>query len=1035
MLQPIMGSMVIALLLLMPATQLHAQNSKPLQHPDYTINKLENTITLTFSTESKITVKDFFQALGKELGMSKDDNFLLNNQSKGRNNYTHYNYFQYYKGVRVEGGQFILHEQNGKLKTASGKFHAGLIINTIPAITKQTAIDASQRTVGAKKYLWEDSTLEKSLKRERKNQSASYYPKPELLITRAGDDLNPGNFRLVIKVPIAATTPIIDVDVYVDAQSGRVLKTVNNIRHSNDPSQGVTLYSGARPFISDRFNGFYRLQEGGSRTIVTKNMLNGTDPSRAVQITSRFNNTWASGATRMDSLIVIRVNNQWRDLLGEEGGAPDIYFEIADITGTVIYSTQNNIMRNVTSFPLKFNFDSIRLIHRSAYLIRLYDDDPIFDDLLGSFQFERVNNRTTLTNAGSAIDLYGLPSTTGAVDVQWGLEQSYQYFSTRHGWDSYDDNNSDVNAFVHVHKSGIPGNTSPNNAFWHPTLRTLNFMDGDGMDKGPWTALDICAHEFTHGVAQFGNAAGFGSHLESRALGESFSDIFAKIIEFSAPGYGWDWTFAERIFLPGGPSAFKYERSLKDPNHKHHPQAYGGQYWSATDYHANAGVQNKWFYLLVNGENGTVEGTANNYNVPSLLIDNVMKICFENLVHQLPHDALYKDAYLGSLNATEQEGFANPAREYRAVREAWYALKVAQRPVINSFTPTHGPIGTTVTINGSNFDGVSYVGFNGVYVAAPDIIVNGNYTSIQVKVPSGATTGPVSIIAGYDTVTTTNDFTIDCTAPLTVNVFSNNATSFAATVTGGTAPYTYSLDNVNFQASNVFTGLTSGRNYTVYAKDAGECKGQVTFFLSNPINCNVQSGSGGQGTSFITQNLGTNPGSVSVNYQMYSIPDQMEIYYNGALVASTNSLVSGSGTLTFNYTPAPGGPYHCIIRIYAPNSGTAWDFIAFCPVALSPAPGNTVGSRSPGINEAVSGPATLLYPNPTTGNATLRLQLQKGSAMIRLSEISGKQLWQTTVSRSGNVIIPVGARAAGTYIVTVMYDTGEKLSLKLIRSR
>ena len=44
------------------------------------------------------------------------------------------------------------------------------------------------------------------------------------------------------------------------------------------------------------------------------------------------------------------------------------------------------------------------------------------------------------------------------------------------------------------------------------------------------------------------------------------------------------------------------------------------------------------------------------------------------------------------------------------------------------------------------------------------------------------------------------------------------------------------------------------------------------------------------------------------------IPDQMEIYYEDNLVASTASLVSGGGNLTFNYTPNPNGPFHCIIK-------------------------------------------------------------------------------------------------------------------------
>ena len=43
-----------------------------------------------------------------------------------------------------------------------------------------------------------------------------------------------------------------------------------------------------------------------------------------------------------------------------------------------------------------------------------------------------------------------------------------------------------------------------------------------------------------------------------------------------------------------------------------------------------------------------------------------------------------------------------------------------------------------------------------------------------------------------------------------------------ATVTGGTGPYTYSIDGVNFQVANFFPNLASG-NYTITAKDANDC--------------------------------------------------------------------------------------------------------------------------------------------------------------------------------------------------------------------
>ena len=69
-----------------------------------------------------------------------------------------------------------------------------------------------------------------------------------------------------------------------------------------------------------------------------------------------------------------------------------------------------------------------------------------------------------------------------------------------------------------------------------------------------------------------------------------------------------------------------------------------------------------------------------------------------------------------------------------------------------------------------------------------------------------------------------------------VNPVCNNGTtgSFTAVGAGGTAGYTYSLDNVTYQGTGVFTGLSGGVPYTVYAKDANGCVGFTNITLTNP---------------------------------------------------------------------------------------------------------------------------------------------------------------------------------------------------------
>ena len=62
-------------------------------------------------------------------------------------------------------------------------------------------------------------------------------------------------------------------------------------------------------------------------------------------------------------------------------------------------------------------------------------------------------------------------------------------------------------------------------------------------------------------------------------------------------------------------------------------------------------------------------------------------------------------------------------------------------PTITKFTPKSGPVGTVVTIKGTNLSGATKVTFNGVKAT----ITSDTATKIKVKVPMGATTGKIQV--------------------------------------------------------------------------------------------------------------------------------------------------------------------------------------------------------------------------------------------------------------------------------------------------
>jgi hypothetical protein len=94
------------------------------------------------------------------------------------------------------------------------------------------------------------------------------------------------------------------------------------------------------------------------------------------------------------------------------------------------------------------------------------------------------------------------------------------------------------------------------------------------------------------------------------------------------------------------------------------------------------------------------------------------------------------------------------------------------------------------------------------------------------------------------------------------------------------------------------------------------------------IPCNERTESGNEGVTSNTHDLGENSGVATISYEMYSVPDKLEVFYEGNVVASTRNFVSNSGTLTFNYTP--NHDTYCTVVVTG-LLGTDWVYSMGCP--------------------------------------------------------------------------------------------------------
>lgn len=217
------------------------------------------------------------------------------------------------------------------------------------------------------------------------------------------------------------------------------------------------------------------------------------------------------------------------------------------------------------------------------------------------------------------------------------------------------------------------------NAYWDWTTRQLYYGEG-------FTALDITAHELTHGVTNA--TSGLLYAYQSGAISEALSDIFAELIDLSEnPGKrtsGRAWQIGED--LPAGTGYSLPLRSLADPTStpdwQRQPDRMSSDHWDSDPgfvdsggVHTNSGPLNKAAYLIAEG------GRFNGYDVDGLGIPATFKI-FWTVQHLLSSGADYQDVYHVLPLACEKnigdEGIT--AASCREVRDAVRAVELGRPP-------------------------------------------------------------------------------------------------------------------------------------------------------------------------------------------------------------------------------------------------------------------------------------------------------------------------------------------------------------------
>lgn len=200
------------------------------------------------------------------------------------------------------------------------------------------------------------------------------------------------------------------------------------------------------------------------------------------------------------------------------------------------------------------------------------------------------NRRTYTANNGSRLPgtlLFtegGSSSDSVAQAAHDNIGATYDYYYNTFGRDSYNGGGGMLTSTVHY-------GSAYNNAFWNG--QQMTYGDGDGHVFNPLgNALDVVAHELTHGVTQY--SADLVYSYQSGALNESYSDVFGAMVDRD------DWLMGEDVYTPATPGDAL--RSLVNPTLYGQPDHMNSYVDTSSDnggVHTNSGITNKAAYNIV----------------------------------------------------------------------------------------------------------------------------------------------------------------------------------------------------------------------------------------------------------------------------------------------------------------------------------------------------------------------------------------------------------------------------------------------------
>ncbi|MBI9052801.1 MAG: M4 family metallopeptidase [Bacteroidales bacterium] len=237
-----------------------------------------------FDAKQKAASKSETKAvLSSILKMTKSDEFKTLRSEDDRLGFTHERFQQYYKGIKVENGVYIVHSRNGVIESLSGEYKLIKEISVAPSISSENATKKAKAFVNADQYMGTDNK--------------AFHTAPELVVVAHDYGKHPKDVHemvLAYKIDVYATQPVSRAFIYIDANTGEVVHINTLIKNVAATGTADTRYSGTKSISTDSYNSSYRLRDyTRGNGIITYDCNTSTSYTSAVDFTDA-NNSWTA---------------------------------------------------------------------------------------------------------------------------------------------------------------------------------------------------------------------------------------------------------------------------------------------------------------------------------------------------------------------------------------------------------------------------------------------------------------------------------------------------------------------------------------------------------------------------------------------------------------------------------------------------------------------------------------------------------------------------------------------------------------------